>query len=92
MWAAFLSWIPAIVLRVLTALGIALVTYEVSDTALDAIISQIQGSIGGLPADVAALVSLSGVDTAFSMLISAHLTALAIRAAVASMSFGKAAS
>lgn len=81
MWAALLSWVPSIVLRVLTALGIGFVTYQLSDTALDALISEVQTSFGAFPASVASIVALSGIDKAVSIIISAHVTALSISAA-----------
>lgn len=72
MWATLLLGITGpIVVRVLTTLGLGVVTYTGFSAVLSIVHSQIQGSFNGLPADMAALVFLSGLPQGMAIILSA---------------------
>jgi len=69
------SWLVAlagpIARRVLLSLGLGVVTYVGLDLALSAALSSAKSSLGALPADIAALLAIAGVNTAASILAGA---------------------
>lgn len=69
------SWLVAlagpIARRVLLSLGLGVVTYVGLDVALSAALSSAKASLGALPADIAALLAIAGVNTAASILAGA---------------------
>ena len=72
MWAnLLLSLTGPIVVRVLTTLGLGVVTYTGFTAVLDVVFGRIQASFSGLPADAAALIFMSGVPAGISIVLSA---------------------
>lgn len=79
MWAKlFLYLAGPIAIRVLTTLGLGIVTYVGFDAALTSIFGQIQVQFGALSADLAGLLFMSGVPTAMAMIMSAMFARIAI--------------
>jgi hypothetical protein len=79
MWAKlFLYLAGPIAIRVLTTLGLGVVTYIGFDAALTSIFNQIQAQFGTLSAELAGLLFLSGIPTAMSMIMSAMFARIAI--------------
>ena len=79
MWAALLLSLTApIVVRVLTTLGLGVVTYTGFTAVLDTVYIRIQQSFAGLPADTAQLVFMSGLPTGISIILSALAARIAL--------------
>lgn len=57
-WLADITW--PLVTRVLSALGLGTMTYLGADSALGTALSFAKGALGGLTADVAALLAMAG--------------------------------
>lgn len=79
------TWLLAIVgpaaRKVLVALGIGTLTYVGMDAALNAALGAAKAAWGGMPADVASLVAIAGVNTAASILAGALTARLALEVA-----------
>lgn len=71
MWAALLSWIPSIVIKVMGALGIGFAVYKGYDVLLNSLIDYVKGSWVGLPSDIASILALAGFNEAISIILSA---------------------
>lgn len=79
MWANLLLGLTApIVVRVLTTLGLGVVTYTGFSAVLDMVFGRIQSSFAGLPADIAALCFLSGLPAGMSIILSALAARIAL--------------
>tara|TARA_A100001391_G_scaffold189040_2_gene160133 strand:- start:999 stop:1310 length:312 start_codon:yes stop_codon:yes gene_type:complete len=59
--------------RVLWALGIGVVSLTGVQSGINALLSQVKSHFGGVPGDMASLVTLSGFDVFISLVISAHV-------------------
>lgn len=70
--------IPGIIARILVSLGITIVTMVGIDTAIDALLLQFETSLNGLPADVLALLALSGIKQGLGIVVGAMLMKLSI--------------
>lgn len=64
--------------KLLTALGIGMVTYVGVNFALDQAKAQLMANMSGLPADVAMLMGLFKFDIAINIVLSAVTTRLAL--------------
>lgn len=79
MYAALLMAIGApIVKRVLTALGIGLITYKVSTGVLDLMLGAMQNHLSAMPVVVLQMVSLYGLPDFMGIIIGAHTTSLSL--------------
>lgn len=79
MWAQLLLYCTGpIVIRVLTTLGLGVVSFVGFDSALNYIQSLIQSNFNALPADVAGFVFLSGIPTGMAMILSALFARIAL--------------
>lgn len=77
--AALLPMIgPALVKRVLIALGIGLVTYKVSTVTLDIISSQIQSHVSAMPSIVLQMCSLYGLPDFLGIILGAYSTSFTL--------------
>lgn len=65
--------------RVLVALGISITTYKGLDALLNAAFAQIHGLVGGMSADLLAILSRFGLFTAMSIIASAMMTVASIK-------------
>ena len=87
MWLALLAWVPDIIIKILAFLGIGIMSVAAFNTAFDAIISNVQSNISGIPADVLALMAMSGVTGCISLILSAYVTGLGIKATMMGVRF-----
>lgn len=72
MWATFLLGITSpIVTRVLTTLGIGIVSFTGLSAVLTLVSNTIQADFNSLPADVVAIVFLSGLPQGMAIILSA---------------------
>lgn len=79
MWWSFLLNITGpIVLRVLTTLGFGVVTYTGFTTVLQLAFQQIDTGFNTLPADIAAIIFLSGLPQGISIMLSAMAARIAV--------------
>lgn len=67
--------------RMLTGAGLTLATAGVTNTILNSLISDLREEMGNMPELALALIDLSGVDVAISLMLSAVLTRNAISSA-----------
>lgn len=84
--AGALGWFFAkaavgIVARVLSALGLGVVTYAGVTFVLNQAVAQLHSEIGGVPSDVAQLMGLAGIDVFLSLVISARFGVISFWAA-----------
>lgn len=91
--AAWLSLvIGPIIARVLTALGLGVVTYTGIEFALDQFKDHISNSWSGLPYNVASILGMAGFDSAMTIIISAVVSAygiLVVNGAIKKIGFTK---
>jgi len=78
-WSAVLMIVGPLVYRVVTALGVGWVTYEMSTLATDTLLDYVKGQLSGLPGDMLAIVSLLRLDDGVGIIAAAY----AARAALA---------
>jgi len=71
LWGAFLNIAGSVVAQVLISVGIGVVTYVGTDTALETLKAQAIGSLSGLPADMVGLLAYMKVGVAISIVTSA---------------------
>lgn len=72
MWAQFLVWVTGpIVARVLTTLGMGVVSYTGLSSVLVLVFNQVQANLGAMPADVAQIVFLTGIPQSIAIVLSA---------------------
>lgn len=85
MWAALGTLLTGLVGsflgRVLAGAGLALVTFGALQAVVDQLMLMIQSYMAGLPSQVAAIVTISGVGDGLSLIGSAFLARVAIVAA-----------
>jgi len=65
--------------RMLIAAGIGIVSYTGINAGLDALKSQVQGYVTGMPADILPILYMFQLDTSISILFSAYAARLVIR-------------
>jgi hypothetical protein len=75
----FVLYAPAIIKKILVALGIGIVTYQGADTVTTALQTAIQTRVTALPADVLSIMSMMGVVTGINMMLTTIVTATAIK-------------
>jgi len=76
---ALLSLVGSHVLRVLTALGLGILTYEGFSAALDFFKNPVLSSFSGLPADILSLLGYMKVGKSLTIIFSALLASVAIK-------------
>lgn len=64
--------------NVLTGAGVMLGSYAVIMVAYNSAVNAVHNSMGGIPSDVLALISLAGFDTSMSIILSAIATRVAL--------------
>ncbi|MFT0141130.1 DUF2523 domain-containing protein [Alcanivoracaceae bacterium MT1] len=65
--------------RVLWALGIGVLSLTGVQSGINALLNQVKTHFGGVPGDMASLISLAGFDVFISLVISAHVGIVGIR-------------
>lgn len=75
-WLALIA--PTLARKVLAALGFGFVTFVGLNAALDSLLGYAAGSLNNLGGEVAALVALAGLHTAFGILGGAMAARLAL--------------
>jgi hypothetical protein len=78
LWSLFLGLATTLPGRVLTALGIGVVTYAAQKAVVDTLIASLRSSFVGLPADVLQIAQLAGFIDCFEILIAAILARVAL--------------
>lgn len=79
MWANLLLSLTApIVVRVLSTLGLGVVTYTGFTSVLSMVYGRIATSFSGLPVDISQLIFLSGLPSGISIVLSALAARLAL--------------
>lgn len=73
-----LQILQPIIARVLVALGLSVVTFKGFDLLTDAVLDHVIASYNGMPSLVAQFFAMLGADTAFTILLSAHVAGLAL--------------
>ena len=76
--AWIVSLVGPVVARVLAQLSIAVVTYKGLDVAIKSLLSYARSSWSGIPADVAAYIAMSGINTAVSIIAGAVVARVAL--------------
>lgn len=76
--AWIVSLVGPVVARVLAQLSIAVVTYKGLDVAIKSLLSYARSSWSGMPADVAAYIAISGINTALSIVAGAIFARVAL--------------
>ena len=79
MWANFLIWIAGpIAIRVLTTLGLGVVSFTGFTAVLAFAYNSMQASFSGLPADAMSLLFLSGMPQGMAIILSALSARIAL--------------
>lgn len=65
------AFVYAILGKVLIGLGVTVLSYVGIGALMDVVITNIQSQLGGLPADMAAILTIARVDDAISVVLSA---------------------
>lgn len=76
--AWIVSLVGPVVARVLAQLSIAVVTYKGLDVAIKSLLSYARTSWSGIPADIAAYIAMSGINTALSIVAGAIVARVAL--------------
>ena len=76
--AWIVSLVGPVVARVLAQLSIAVVTYKGLDVAIKSLLSYARSSWSGIPADIAAYIAMSGINTALSIVAGAIVAHVAL--------------
>ena len=87
--ALIVRLIPVILTRALLFLGIGFATVTGVDIAFSSFISSLEGYFHNLPATVMSLLTIAGVPTALSFLLSAIAFKLTLKLVAGSMTFYK---
>ncbi|MBC3878781.1 DUF2523 domain-containing protein [Undibacterium sp. FT79W] len=77
----FASSIPALVGRILLALGIGYVTYTGATYATDQLVMVMKNSFGSIGGEIGGLLGFLYIDKALSMIVSAFAAGLAVNSA-----------
>lgn len=73
LWSLFLGLATTLPGRVLTALGIGVVTYAAQKALADTLVSSLRSSVGGLPGELLQVAQLAGFIDCLEILIAAVL-------------------
>ena len=76
--AWIVSLVGPVVARALAQLSIAVVTYKGLDVAIKSLLSYARSSWSGIPADIAAYIAMSGMNTAVSIIAGAVVARVAL--------------
>lgn len=85
-----LALVPALVAKIILALGVGVVSYTGMSALLNNLQSAVMNNAGSVSADVAAYLGLAGVDTCISMMMSAlsiRLTLLTVNGVINKVTF-----
>ncbi len=66
--------------RVMAAIGVGVVTITGVQLTMDNITSEIQSGFSGVPADIIAVATIAGFDKFISLVISAYIGVVAVKA------------
>ena len=78
-WSFLVASIPAIVIYVMTSIGIGFATYSGLDIAFGSVQTWFFSSLSGLPADALAIMGMAKIDVAAKIIISAYPAAFATK-------------
>lgn len=94
LWIAIQTFLftagPALVAKILTALGIGLVTYTGADFAVSEAETYILNNMAGWPTDVYQIMALAGLDQGIRMMFAAMSAYVTIRVTMGAFSMFKA--
>lgn len=89
-WVAFNTWLftvaPALVTKVLIALGIGMVTYTGADYLVTNAETYILAQLGGVPAKAYAVLKIAGIDEGIRMVFAAASAYITIRTTMGAFS------
>lgn len=90
LWVSLQAWLftvaPALVTRVLIALGIGLFTYTGADFVVTEAETYVLGQLGSVPNKAYAILSMSGIDQGVRIVFAAAAAYISIRVAMGAMS------
>lgn len=78
-WALLRTVIVPLVFWILASIGIGFVTYQGMDLLFNAMQTEIQNRLGGLPADMVAILGLLKIDIAIQIIFASYVSALTFR-------------
>lgn len=67
----FISLARPLLVKVLAALGMGAISYAGVNQGMDILVSAIRSNISGIPSELSGLMGLTGIYTAFSMILGA---------------------
>lgn len=68
----------SMILRVMAGAGLAFLTYKVSTSFIDGIISDVNTNLSGVPADITAIMSILGVGEAMSIMLGTGVAIISV--------------
>lgn len=77
--AGLVSLVPALIAKILIALGIGVVSYTGANLLLGRLTSAVLSNAGSISSDIGAFLNLAGVDVCVSMMLSALAMRLALQ-------------
>lgn len=80
MWLSLLTFFLSAVPKILTSLGIGVISYVAFTTVANGIVGQVQGMWSGLPAAILQIASLGGIPQALGLICGAFLSRAALLA------------
>ena len=78
LWSFLLAAVGPLAMRVLSALGISVLTFVGVESVVDQLIAYVTGAWGGLPGDAALLLGLAGLGEGMGVVLGAITSRLAI--------------
>lgn len=69
--------IVPLAIKLLSALGIGFVTYQLGSLGMDTLFNQVKNSLGGVPADMLVFISIARIDDALAVVFGALAARLA---------------
>lgn len=78
LWSWLASILPALISKILLAIGIGFVTYQGIDVMFSSIEAAIITILGGVSADIIKIFGLARVDEMLSIVLSAHAIRIAL--------------
>lgn len=77
--ALLLSFVPALVAKVLVASGVGIVSYVGMNALLSRVTTVILASAGAIPSEIGVFLNMAGLDVCISMVLSALTIRLALQ-------------
>lgn len=78
-WAFIKTAIVPIIFYILAAVGIGLVTYQGMDLLFNALQSEVQSRLSGLPSDMVQILGLLKIDVAIQIIFASYVSALTFK-------------